>query len=331
VGTVVGPAGTIAQQQLAKYRERGSSGPGGLLARIASGARGLGSASKLSHREWWPMTVHTEYQQQALQQLLSGRQLQDNAAEQSSAPAEVQQHGQAVSPESAVDAVDAVDAVASEQPVAAMHHDAGLHVAMCKDSYSWLASLACEVSPPPNSSADFSPRHHPHAQAAAAQPIVSVATVAVCTACTRDKRSAAAGSSHSSSRRSILPTGGAFSGACLPGRAGGIFGEQQFLVDLQGTGAAAALAGSAPVQPVALSATSAAAGAEPGSVHGVSSGDLQLGQDVRLAMSVLVSAWHEMVVNLRGMRQQLYVLMPDLVGAVQAGDRAAAYAFKQVG
>jgi hypothetical protein len=47
-------------------------------------------------------------------------------------------------------------------------------------------------------------------------------------------------------------------------------------------------------------------------------------------MSVLVTAWHEMLLILRGPGQQSYCLMPDLVAALDAGDAAAVYAFKQV-
>lgn len=62
-----------------------------------------------------------------------------------------------------------------------------------------------------------------------------------------------------------------------------------------------------------------------------SSDGQQLDVTARQAMAVLVSAWHELLVSLRGTQQQLYVLMPDLLAAMDAGDRAAAYAFKQVG
>jgi hypothetical protein len=322
------------KQQLSRYHDRQFQSAGGLLARITSGARSLGS-SKITHKECWRMMVSAEYSTAACQQLLQGCQLTPP--------------GQATQPASHSSAADPQqfeqqqEAQASDPDTSASEAGIQLEVppdhvpqqtyVVCREGCNWLVSLVCEVQPP----ADQQPGTSSAPGAAErADVVLNAATVAVCTSWKRSQStSSAGGSADVSSRTGILPLGGAFSGAALPGKAGGVLGQQRFLLDIQGTGAAAAYA-SAASQPAAAAAdaSATAAAATPGAGlqlrRRISIRDADVDAKARAAMAVLVSAWHELLVGFTGAGQQLYGLLPDLLAAVQAGDTAAAYAFKQV-
>lgn len=319
----------------AKYREKGALGPGALLARIASGARGgMASGGKLSHRECWSMLLHTQHHPQPLQQLRDGQQQQQQAARpqaQSIAQDAQQQEPGHDSDDGVAEEEEGTPLLTAEhtsqqppQPQQQQHDVAEV----CRSSCEWLISVAGDLIPPSDSP---SGNNAPAASmaAAAATPTLSLAAVAVCTA--QEVTGAASlvgGHSHAARSRGIVPVSGAFSGVALPSGSGGIFGQQQFLVNIQGAGAAAAF--SPPVHQRRQLAAAAAGPEAAAAATAAGVPDALLDAALRLAMSELVSAWREVLVNLRGLRQQLYCLMPDLVGALQAGNGPAAYAFKQV-
>lgn len=326
-------AGIVADQQLAKYldsRGNGAGGAGNLLSRLAAaGARAVAGGSRVvSFRESWSMQVHTCQDPDALQQLAAGRPL----LQQLGAPEQGRQQPQK-QPQPADNA---------QQPQRATQQLQQASAQLRRDTYTWLVSVVCEVQPPAEPP-------HPEATAMlmhAPEPTVSLAAVAVCTGLSSSTASMAVGNSNSSgstyeapgptdayissssgsrvgagslglarqrsTRSDILPAGGAFSLAAVPGPAAGLLGQQQFLVNLQGPGTAA------------LHAAQAARGGDQGSGQ-------QLSPVMRAALAGLVSAWQEVLASLRGAGQQLYVLLPDLLTAVQQGNEEASFIFRQVG
>lgn len=288
------------------------------------------------------MMVSAEYSKTACQQLLRGKPLTplDQPIQPASSSSvaglpqlEQQQEARGSSADPAASEAD----IQLETPADPVPQQADV---VCKEGCNWLASLVCEVQPP----AEQQPGT-PGASGATdrADVVLNAATVAVCTSWKQSQSGSSTGSSAEvSSRSGILSLGGAFCGAALPGKAGGVLGQQRFLLDIQGTGAAAAYA-STGTQPAAAAAPAAAASSSSAMATAaaapeagrqlhrrISIRDTDVDAKARAAMAVLVSAWHELLVGFTGAGQQLYGLMPDLLAAVQAGDTAAAYAFKQV-
>jgi hypothetical protein len=298
------------------------------------------------------MAVTTEHAPAAVDNFLAGRQLQQQPSAQrvDGRPAfgpgqlEGQQQEQPAHSlsSSALGDVDPGD-VQMQLEVDSAPQQQQQQGMVCRDSYSWLVSWACDIQPPSEAAAGSSSG----SMLPAVEPVMNYATVAICTSLGSSRSSAgdaSSGSNSVSNKSGILPASGAFCGVALPGKLGGAMGQQQFLIDVQGSGAGgqhqllpsrqqpATPAGSAAAAATAAAPAAGSGGGVGGeAVRRVSTSDsMQLDVRVRAAMSVLVTAWHEMLLILRGPGQQSYCLMPDLVAALEAGDAAAVYAFKQV-
>jgi hypothetical protein len=119
----------------------------------------------------------------------------------------------------------------------------------------------------------------------------------------------------------------------VPAASRSLLGQQHFMMNIQAPAGVkfTPLTPSSSSTPHHVASPTAAAVASPMRQQGSAGRQHLPQQQQQQLLSALVTAWQELVVMLHNMRLKgLYCLLPDLVGAVEAGDADAAYAFKNV-